>query len=150
MADAAARRTIDSAVASAAVDGCLNWRARGDANISKAGGTLLPRRRCQPIPKRSGIGDPPQSAAPHDQIYLRHGDILAVGSGCDCVAGLCTCRESRRGCCARQGGPAGYSRRCKLRRPDLAEHRIIMPARYRIGCNHSRGAPGHGAPLSRI
>ena len=63
MAEAATRRIIDGAVASAGVDVCLDWQARGEANISRACGTLHPQRRCQPIPKRSGIVDPSQSAS---------------------------------------------------------------------------------------
>jgi hypothetical protein len=41
----------------------------GAANISNGGGTLHPQVRCQPIPKRSGIGGPPQSAFQYDQVH---------------------------------------------------------------------------------
>jgi len=67
MAAATVRLTIDGAVAG--VGACLNWNAVGAANISNGGGTLHPQVRCQPIPKRSGIGGPPQSAFQYDQVH---------------------------------------------------------------------------------
>jgi len=128
----------------------LIGKRRADANISNGGGTLHPWRRCQPIPKRSGIGDPPQSAVSHDQIHLGPGDIRASGSGGDCVAGLRACREGERSRGASQGRPAGYSFCCwRLCQPELAESRAILSARCRVGCRGSRGPSRHGAPLNR-
>ena len=120
------------------------------ANISRACGTLHPQRRCQPLPRRSGIGGPPQSAVPHDQIDLGPGDILAAGSGRDCLAGLRTCGEGRRSRRARQGRPPGQPRRWKLRQSDLAQYRVILSARCWVEYSRSRGPSGHGAPMSRI
>ena len=123
---------------------------RRGANISVVGGTLHRQRRCQPIPKRSGIGDPPQSAVSHDQIHLGPGDIRASGSGGDCVAGLRACREGERSRGASQGRPAGYSFCCwRMCQPELAESRAILSARCRVGCRGSRGPSRHGAPLNR-
>jgi len=151
MAAATARRTIDGAAAGAGVDACLNWQARGDANISGGGGTLHPWGRCQPIPKRSGIGDPPQSAVQNDQIYLGLGDFRASGRVVDGAARLRVRGASGRSRCVSQGRPAGRLCGCRrLRQSDLAEHRVILPARCGIGCNHSRGAPCHRTPLKRI
>jgi hypothetical protein len=57
----------------------LIGKRRADANISNGWGTLHSWRRCQPIPKRSGIDDQLQSAVPHDQIQRHSGDISASG-----------------------------------------------------------------------
>jgi hypothetical protein len=72
MAAAAVRLTIDAAAVA-----CLNWQAVRGVNISNVGGTLHLQRRCQLIPKRSGIGGPPQSAFQNDQIHLGPRDISA-------------------------------------------------------------------------
>jgi hypothetical protein len=52
------------------------WRKYKPASC----GTLQLRLRCQLIPKRSGIGDPPQSAASHDQISHGLRDASASGN----------------------------------------------------------------------
>jgi hypothetical protein len=76
MAAATVRLTIGGAVAGAAA--CLKSKAVPGANMSNVSGTLpRPPRCCQPISKRSGIGDPPQSAFQNDQIHLGPGDVSA-------------------------------------------------------------------------
>ena len=120
------------------------------ANISRARGTLYRQRRYQSIPKRSGVGGPPQSDFQNDQIPLCPRDILAPGSSRDRLAGLRACRKGGRSRRVRQGRSAGQPRSWKLCQSDLAQYRIILSARSRIEYRRSRGPPGHGAPVSRI